>query len=159
MCSTGKGKHIDTIRKKLFNLFASFELKITLETRLTAVQFLDVELDLHKKSFKPYRKPDDTPVYIHVDSNHPPQIKKQLPKMISQRLSTLSSSKQEFESSRAIYDSALRKSGYKETISFIPHKTEEEKNENKIAQGDNQIFSRTKASLAYTYAYSTQVQN
>ena len=49
--------------------------------------------------------------------------------MISQRLSTLSSSKQEFESSRAIYDSALRKSGYKETISFIPHKTEEEKNE------------------------------
>ena len=34
-----------------------------------------------------------------------------------------------------------------------------EEKENKIAQGDNQIFSRTKALLAYTYAYSTQVQN
>ena len=90
-----------------------------------------MELDLKDECFKPFRKPDDLPVYIHKDSNHPPHVKKQLPKMISERLSRLSSSRDKFEQSKQIYNDALKQSGYKEKVEFIPPKTENEINERK----------------------------
>ena len=34
--------------------------------------------------FYPYRKPNDTPFYVHCESNHPLNILKQLPKMTSE---------------------------------------------------------------------------
>ena len=53
-------------------------------------------------------------------SNHPEIIKKHLPKMIEKRLSTLSSSKEIFESSVQPYEAALRESGYNVSLSYVP---------------------------------------
>ena len=43
---------------------------------------MDVRLDLSDGSHRPYRKPNDTPVYINAASNHPPSIPKHIPKMV-----------------------------------------------------------------------------
>ena len=36
--------------------------------------FLDIYLDLENDKFCPYRKPNDTPLYVHCESNHPLNI-------------------------------------------------------------------------------------
>ena len=56
------------------------------------VNYLDVTLNLNDGSYRPYKKPNDE-TNIHVNSDHPPSILKQLPVSIEKRLSSLSSSK------------------------------------------------------------------
>ena len=69
-------------------------------------------------SYRPYKKPNDNLIYIHASSNHPPQIIKQLPYSISERLSTNSSSKEIFDTIKGDYEDALKKCGYKSTLNF-----------------------------------------
>ena len=69
--------------------------------------FLDVTFDLSTGKYKPYRKPNDDPLYINKHSNHPPSILRQLPTSINKRISTLSSDKQTFEDAAPAYQSAL----------------------------------------------------
>ena len=59
--------------------------------------FLDATFNLTSESFWPYRKVNSNPQYIHTSSNHPPNIKKQLPNMIAKCLSQTFSNKSEFE--------------------------------------------------------------
>ena len=51
-------------------------------------------------------------------SNHPQIMKKQLPNMISNTISTLSCSKREFDSESHLYNSELREAGYTDEIKF-----------------------------------------
>ena len=85
-----KGCFADRIRKKLIKIFKDNGLKITIEMRLHKVDYLDVTLDLANNTYRPYKKPNDKIIYIHKDSNHPLNIKKELPKMIEKRLSSIS---------------------------------------------------------------------
>ena len=71
------------------------------------VHFLDVTLNLEKGTFSPYRKPNDHPIYIHKDSNHPPNVIKEMPKSINKRLSAISSTKEEFDLFKPDYHKAL----------------------------------------------------
>ena len=48
--------------------------------------FLDVKLDLYTGSYKSYKKPNGTPIYINVNSDYLHNIIKALPDSISQRL-------------------------------------------------------------------------
>ena len=41
--------------------------------------YLDVSLSFNNSNYKPYHKPDNQILYIHKDSNHPPNILKQIP--------------------------------------------------------------------------------
>ena len=87
----------ERIKKRLCSKFTKdFGLKITASTNLNTVDFLDVTLNLSCDTFKPFRKPNDTPVYISSKSNHPPSIFKELPNSINNRLSTLSDSETTF---------------------------------------------------------------
>ena len=63
--------------------------------------------------YKPYKWPNDQLLYVNTFSNHLPQIIKQLPVSISNRLSNNSSNKQVFDMSKNEYEKALRGSGYK----------------------------------------------
>ena len=83
------GRKIDSLRKKIINIFKNENLSITIEVNLLATDFLDVTLDLTAGKYFPFRKPNDKPLYINTNSNHPPSITKQLPKMIEKRLSML----------------------------------------------------------------------
>ena len=114
------GRQVEQLNKKLHELFNNIGFKITIESNIQIVSFLDVKLNLVDGSFKPYRKNEEVlPVYIHVDSNHPPNTKKDLPKMISKRVSDLSSSKEVFDSEKNVYDQALNNAGYKDKLQYF----------------------------------------
>ena len=81
------GPVIERIKKIISTIFQNNGLKITTESNLLQTDFLDITLNLTTGKYWPYRKPGDIPLYINAKSNHPPNIKKQLPKMISSRLS------------------------------------------------------------------------
>ena len=63
----------------------------------TPTNFLDLTFDLTNGTYKPYRKPNDQPLYINSSSNHPPSIKRELPKSNNKRINELSSNKDIFD--------------------------------------------------------------
>ena len=69
----------DKTRKEFHKAFEQFGLKITAESDLHVINFLDVTFDLSTGKYKPYRKPNDDLLYINKHSNHPPSILRQLP--------------------------------------------------------------------------------
>ena len=64
-----------------------FVLKITIGANLRTVNFLDINFNLLNDTYQPYSKPNRQPVYINVNSNHPPDIIKRTPFMTSDRIS------------------------------------------------------------------------
>ena len=74
----------------------TFGLKITITPNLKIVNFLDVTFNRCTGRYQPYKKQNDTPIYINVNSNHHPNIIKALPDSISQRISNISSDKATF---------------------------------------------------------------
>ena len=86
------------------------------------VNYLDVTFDLTKASYYPYRKPNNQPLYINTKSNHPPNIIKQLPASINRRISNNSCNEHEFDKAKPIYDTALKDSGYTDTLTYISNK-------------------------------------
>ena len=110
--NTSKQK-TDRIRKDIIEIFKNAGFKIEIKTNLHIVDFLDVTFNLLDETYKPYKKPNDQLLYVNTSSNHPPQIIKQLPISISNRLSNNSSNKQVFDMSKNEYEKALRGSGYK----------------------------------------------
>ena len=105
--NNANGQKLDRIRKQLHELFKAEGLKITVELCDDTVDFLDVVMNLKTKSYRPYRKPNDTPTYVHAKSSHPPQILKNIPSMISSRLNSISSSEQGFNETKRDYEAAL----------------------------------------------------
>jgi hypothetical protein len=99
-------------------IFKDIGLKITIDTNLKIVNFLDVTLNLSSGQYQPYRKPNDSPLYINTKSNHPPNILKNLPASIERRLSDLSNDDQIFEQNTTIYQEALNNSGFKHKLKF-----------------------------------------
>ena len=66
------GPQVDRIRKEFIKIFKEdFDLSITCETNLKAVDFLDVTLNLTTGKYQPYNKPDNNPLYINILSSHP----------------------------------------------------------------------------------------
>ena len=115
------GPQRDKIRKNIEALFKKHELKITIECNLKSTEFLDVRLDLESGYYSPYRKPDNPPLFIDKNSNHPPAIIKHIPTAVCKRLSELSSNEVIFKEACTPYQDALRKSGYSNNLNFINH--------------------------------------
>ena len=81
----------DRIRKKIIKVMKDLGLDITIDFGLRQVDFLDANFNLDNSVYKPFRKPNDNSCYVHVQSNHPHNTIKRLPKMVNQRLFSLSS--------------------------------------------------------------------
>ena len=86
------------------------------ETNLKSVDYLDVTLDLETGNTRPYRKPNDTPLYINTHSTHPPTVIKYIPQAIEKRISSLSSNDGAFRQAAPMYNEALKKSSYSTEI-------------------------------------------
>ena len=110
----------DRLRKKLTEIFKRFDLKITIEANLKVVDFLDVTMNLDTGKFQPFRKPNDNPLYVSKQSNHPPGITNNIPAAVSKRLSAISSDAETFNHAAPVYQTALKASGYTEVLSFQP---------------------------------------
>ena len=82
------------------------------------MNFLDTTLNLNDGTYRPYSKPNNRPLYIHKQSDHPPIITKNLPSAINYRLSNISSNSHGFEQTAPIYQEALSNSGYDYKLSY-----------------------------------------
>ena len=80
--NTRSGRLNGKARKDVVHIFNDFGLNITVLTNQLQTNFLDLTLDPSNNTYKPYRKPNDTPLYINRLSNHRPSILKQIPSSI-----------------------------------------------------------------------------
>ena len=106
------GPEIERTKKQRVRMFTINGLSITIKTNQKTADFLDVHFDLVQDIYKPYKKPNDDPLYINKNSNHPPTIIKQIPKAIAKRISDISSNKEIYDQNINYYKKALERSGY-----------------------------------------------
>ena len=143
------GSEADRMRKTVCKIFNNLGLRLTIDTGMKVVNFLDVTLNLADGTYRPYRKPNDTPVYVHSQSNHPPTIIKQIPKAISRRLTDISSNQDAFREAAPLYNSALRNSGYAEGLEYLEERdkdsSKKKKNRRRNIIWYNPPFSKTVA--------------
>ena len=97
----------EKVKKKLCIVFKRNRLTIPKEYKLQITDFLNVTFDLRTDKYYPYRKDNHQPLYINKQSNHPPTITKQIPTMVSRRISDISCNKEYFEKAAPVYNNAL----------------------------------------------------
>ena len=114
-------------KKKLCQIFKANGFNITIEANKKSVNFLDVNFNLETEKFKPYMKPNQTPVYVHVQSNHPPSILRNIPASVNRRLSSISFNEEIFKAAIPPFQEALKKSGHSFELKFEPPQTREKK--------------------------------
>ena len=114
------GPQSERIKKDFQKIFKSHDLEIVIQCNMKSVNYLDVTLDLNTGNYMPYHKPDSEINYVHVMSNHPPNILKQIPLSIQKRLSNLSSNEDIFKEATPFYTAALQRSGYKHKFEYTP---------------------------------------
>ena len=68
----------EKVKKELQVLFKEIGLDLIIESNETTVDYLDITLDWLNGTYKPYQKPENTLQHIHKESNHPPNIIKQI---------------------------------------------------------------------------------
>ena len=107
---------MDRLRKNIIAFSKQHGFQITFEINLKVTDFLDIYLDLENDKFYPYRKPNDTPFYVHRKSNHHLYILKQLPKMTSEQIPNLSCNEDEFLTASGEYQNVLKNSGFKDKL-------------------------------------------
>ena len=118
---THKAPRANEEEKKLIcRLFEEEGLKVTIDTNLERVDFLDVSLDLTMGTYQPYAKPNSKVVYVHHQSNHPPSILKNIPVAVNKRISDLSQNEEIFKKHKDTYQTALTNGGYKFNLEYIP---------------------------------------
>ena len=87
--------------------------------------------DLNTGIFKPYIKPNDIPLYVNRQSNHPPSIIKQIPTGVNKRLSSISSNEEVFKNALPIYQDSLKRSGYDFNFKYDPEAGNSNKRRNR----------------------------
>ena len=92
------------IRKRLSALFKDHSLKVATKCNLIKTDFFNVTFNLKLKTYWSLQKPIDNPLYMHMQSNYPSVIKKQLPSMLSNCLcQTLKREIKEIKSSKTLF--------------------------------------------------------
>ena len=118
--STATPRQLDIIRKKICKIFQQNDLKVTTEANSKVVHFLDVTFDLNTGLYSPYMKENDQPLYVDINSNHPPLVLKNIPLGINRRLSKISANKEIFDKAKKPYQDALQRSGYSHILEYTP---------------------------------------
>ena len=120
MASRGTRRTNELTKKTICSIFKSLGLKITIDTNLDEVNFLDASYNLKLDEVRPYMKEGNTIKYVHKDSNHPYVITKNIPINVNQRINSLSSNKAVFEASIPPCQNALDQAGYKYKLNYQP---------------------------------------
>ena len=118
------GRELDKIRQKLVKTYGKFGLKLVVTTNVKIVEYLDIKLNSNNKSHRAYKKPNDTPIYVNSQSNHPPAVIKSIPESINNRLNMLACNETVFEEDKEVYQEALKKAGYKYKLNYTHGQSE-----------------------------------
>ena len=95
--------------------------------------------------------PNEKTNYIHVNSDHPPSIIKEIPQSIEKGLSVLSSSKNIFQESAIYYEKCLKNSGNNTKLQYQQPK---ENNQSKKKRKRNIIWSKP----SYSKSVKTNIE-
>ena len=106
--------------EKLCTIFKQHVVNVIIECNLGTTDFFHVAFELRTGKYYPYRKVSNELLYIHKQSNHLPSITKQIPVMISKRMSNIFYDKECFDKATPVYNNALRNSNFNENIKFTP---------------------------------------
>ena len=105
---------VEQKRKKIIEIFKICGLNITVKANLKTVDFLDISLGLKNNTYQPYQGPEKETVYIKKHANHPPNILKELPKVITKRITSISCSHDIFDAAKSTFEQTLSQSGFNE---------------------------------------------
>ena len=125
------GSESESMRKRLIQTFPDNDLSITSQTNITSATFLDMTLSLTTESYKPYRKPNDQPLYIDEYSSHPRHIIETLPDTISERNTELSSTKKDIEEAVSFYIEAMKQAKHDCQIKYTKENQQTNKQKNR----------------------------
>ena len=103
------------------------------------------------KTYKPYRKPGNDPLYVNINSNHPNSILKAIPEMINQRISETSCNEKVFNDTKAQYKTALLTSGFKHQMSYKPHQKQQKNGPRKILWFNPPFSQNVKTNIGNTF--------
>ena len=134
------GPKMDKLRKEIVALFKIEGLSITIDTNLTETDFLDVSFNLSSKTYKPYRKPNNDPLYVNTQSNHPKTVLDAIPKMVNHRLCETSCDINAFNDAKTTYEASLIASGFQHKLSYA--RIEQPKNRKRKIVWFNPPYSR-----------------
>ena len=149
------GPEADRKRKNIIKIFKECGLFITFEVNKKIIDFLDIQFNLNDQTYESYRKPNNEPVYIHKQSNHPPNIIADIPKAISKRLTSMSYNKNVFDRNVDIYQTAFKNSGVDGAITY---NDQSEQANNVNIEEPNQARKRKHAIIWYNLPYSMNVK-
>ena len=141
---------VERKKKAIIKEFKKCGLSTVVDTNLKTVDFLDVTFNLDKNIYKYYQKPNNSPIYINKNSNHLPNILKQLPKSIAKRISETSSSEDLFNKSIKIYNKALKESGFTDELKYLPNEVQQLEN--------NERRKRKRKIIWFNLPYSKNVK-
>ena len=144
------GHRVDSIKKEITRKFKLMGFKIDIKSNIKIANFLDVTLNLKEDTYEIYSKPNNTPLYVNIKSNHPPAVLKQIPKSVNRRLVQNSSNEGVFHKNTLAFQKALEKSGYKFKLEFSKELKEE------IIRGKPK--NRTRNKIWFTPPYNKQVR-
>ena len=111
-------KEIEKISQEVQKIYKGEGLRITIDANKKKVPFLDLKLDISNRTYEPYLKEGNIPMYVNTNSNHPPAVIKAIPIGINHRLAQLSIDKEAFDRNKEPYQRALKESGYSHNLEF-----------------------------------------
>ena len=91
---------MDRVRMNVIKMFKEVDFKIEIQTHLKIVDVLDVTFNPANGTYRPYKKADESLLYISTSSTHPPQVIKELLASINEWVSNNSSSEKIFSASK-----------------------------------------------------------
>ena len=97
-------------------VFKDEGLDITIKANLKSINLLDVEVDLATGEHRPYTMPNNTLLYIDVNSNHP--VIRNTSPAVQRRISTLSFNEEIFKQAIPPYQEALDNADHKRTLVY-----------------------------------------
>lgn len=121
----------EKLKSEMHKFAKSLGLRLDIEEPSLEVSFLDLNLDLKRHIYSPFRKENNKILYVHAHSNHPKVVIKEIPKMVSKRITNRSSNQEEFQKVANEYNNALKKSGYKEEIQYVKNEEPRKKKRNR----------------------------
>ena len=112
---------MEKIKKQLQKVCKNNGLDVFIECSMKIVNYLHVTFNTNDGTYRPYQKHniiDNIIQYVHVESNHPPNIINQIPNAIEKRLSQLSSNEDILNESASFYEDRLYQSGYQPKLNY-----------------------------------------
>ena len=137
-------------KKAIQKIFRDKGLDITIQCNMKIVDYLDVTMNLNEGSFRPFRKPDDKTNYIlHAESDHPPNIIRQLPVSVEKRLSFLCHHQRKSSTNRrGITKTHLREADTRMNLRTIPPWPDNDNERGKLSGSIHHLVRRWRRTLA-----------